>query len=381
VDVRNRDLKENRLMGINIDKFFMPSVANVIGTDLSTYKIVSSNQFACNLMHVGRDEKMPIAILPEGSDPIIVSPAYLVFEIKIGQNLMSQYLMMWFRRTEFDRLAWFYTDADVRGGLDRSALLDITLPIPSIEEQRRVVSEYEALTQRVKINNQLIAKLEDTAQTIYRKMFVDGIDEKHLPEGWRMGTLGDIAEIIDGDRGLNYPNGEDLRDSGYCLFLNASNVTSNGFNFKSNIFISEIKDRLLRKGKLTRGDIVFTTRGSVGNFAYFSDYIVYDNMRINSGMVILRNRSSKDDIMPFIYSILSTANFKNQVECYLSGSAQPQLPIKDMTCIPILIPRYEKIIQYSFMNKKIICYKDVAKNENLILNKMQSLILSELSVI
>ena len=196
-----------------------------------------------------------------------------------------------------------------------------------------------------------------------------------------MGTLGDIAEIIDGDRGLNYPNGEDLRDSGYCLFLNASNVTSNGFNFKSNIFISEIKDRLLRKGKLTRGDIVFTTRGSVGNFAYFSDYIVYDNMRINSGMVILRNRSSKDDIMPFIYSILSTANFKNQVECYLSGSAQPQLPIKDMTCIPILIPRYEKIIQYSFMNKKIICYKDVAKNENLILNKMQSLILSELSVI
>ena len=84
VDVRNRDLKENRLMGINIDKFFMPSVANVIGTDLSTYKIVSSNQFACNLMHVGRDEKMPIAILPEGSDPIIVSPAYLVFEIKIG---------------------------------------------------------------------------------------------------------------------------------------------------------------------------------------------------------------------------------------------------------------------------------------------------------
>jgi type I restriction enzyme S subunit len=208
VDVRNRDLKENRLMGINIDKFFIPSVANVIGTDLSTYKIVSSNQFACNLMHVGRDEKMPIAILPEGSDPIIVSPAYLVFEIKIGQNLMPQYLMMWFRRTEFDRLAWFYTDADVRGGLDRSALLDVTLPIPSIEEQRRVVSEYEALTQRVKINNQLIAKLEDTAQTIYRKMFVDGIDEKHLPEGWRMGTIGELVEsTLGGDWGKDSVSG------------------------------------------------------------------------------------------------------------------------------------------------------------------------------
>lgn len=135
VNVRNRDLKITKPMGINIDKHFMPSVANVIGTDLSNYKLVSKRQFACNLMHVGRDEKIPMAILGS-DDPIIVSPAYFVFEVSNPDILFPEYLMMWFSRKEFDRNAWFYTDADVRGGMGKDALLDMKLPIPSIEQQR-----------------------------------------------------------------------------------------------------------------------------------------------------------------------------------------------------------------------------------------------------
>ena len=192
VNVRNRELKVTKPMGINIDKHFMPSVANVIGTDLSTYKLVSRMQFACNLMHVGRDEKIPIALLT-GDKPIIVSPAYFVFEVIESNVLLPEYLMMWFRRKEFDRNAWFYTDADVRGGMSKEALLDMQLPIPSITRQREIVSEYETLSNRIRLNNQMIQHLEATAQTLYRKTFVDNIDKENLPEGWRMGTLGEVA--------------------------------------------------------------------------------------------------------------------------------------------------------------------------------------------
>ena len=193
VNVRNRDEKITKPMGINIDKHFMPSVANVIGTDLSAYKLVSKNQFACNLMHVGRDEKIPMAMQTD-DNPIIVSPAYFVFEISQTEVLLPEYLMMWFSRPEFDRNAWFYTDADVRGGMDKSAFMDMMLPLPSIERQREIVEEYETLSRRISLNEQMIQKLEATAQALYRKMFVDGIDKENLPEGWRMGTLGEFCK-------------------------------------------------------------------------------------------------------------------------------------------------------------------------------------------
>src|SRR5574344_1230230 len=199
VNVRNLDLAVTRLMGININKHFMPSVANTIGTDMSTYKIVDKSQFACNLMHVGRDEKIPIAIQTD-NDKIIVSPAYFVFEVIDKTKLLPEYLMMWFSRGEFDRNAWFYTDADVRGGMNNKDLLAMTLPIPDIAEQQRIVAEYEALSRRIAINEQICTKLEETAQALYRKMFVDNIDKENLPDGWRMGTIGELCEISSSKR-------------------------------------------------------------------------------------------------------------------------------------------------------------------------------------
>lgn len=208
VNLRNRELKVTKPMGINIDKRFMPSVANVIGTDLSAYKMVCKNQFACNLMHVGRDEKIPIAMHTD-DNPIIVSPAYFVFEIipvethgraslHNDNELLPEYLMMWFRRAEFDRNAWFYTDADVRGGMDKKALMDMRLPVPTLARQREIVAEYETLGRRIRLNEQMIAKLEETAQALYRKMFVEGVDKENLPEGWKLGKLGDFGDVVTG---------------------------------------------------------------------------------------------------------------------------------------------------------------------------------------
>ena len=168
VKEKNITLEATLLLGININKFFMPSVANVIGTDMSNYRIVKKNQFACNRMHVGRDYRIPVA-LSNREEPFMVSPAYDVFEIIDTSVLLPEYLMMWFSRKEFDRNAWFYTDADVRGGLHWKAFCDMQLPIPSIEKQREIVKEYHIIQNRILLNNQLISKLEETAQAIYKQ--------------------------------------------------------------------------------------------------------------------------------------------------------------------------------------------------------------------
>jgi type I restriction enzyme S subunit len=159
VKIRNAELKAEKLLGINIDKFFMPSVANVVGTEMSVYKIVKKNQFACNRMHVGRDYRLPVS-MSKTDEEFMISPAYDVFEILDTNILAPEYLMMWFSRREFDRNAWFYTDADVRGGLHWKALCDMQLPIPTITKQQEIVNEYNVIQSRISLNQQLIQKLE-----------------------------------------------------------------------------------------------------------------------------------------------------------------------------------------------------------------------------
>ena len=201
VNVRNRELEVTKLVGLTIDKAFIPSVANVIGTDLSNYKIIRKEQFACSLMQVSRDGKMPVAMFEE--DEAIMSPAYPMFEVVDKEILLPQYLMMWFSRSEFDREASYYAVGGVRGSLTWEDFCNMQLPIPSITRQREIVAEYETLTRRIRINEQMIQNLESTAQTLYRKMFVDGIDKENLPEGWRMGKIGDLFEL---QRGFDLPS-------------------------------------------------------------------------------------------------------------------------------------------------------------------------------
>jgi type I restriction enzyme S subunit len=158
VDTRNSGMVTDRLLGINIDKYFMPSVANVIGTDLSRYKLISKGLFACNPMHVGRDERLPVALYNE-DEPAIVSPAYFMFEVIDTKELLPEYLMMWFRRAEFDRICWLKTDGSVRGGLSWDDLGRMELPVPSIDRQKAVIKAYQTITDRIalkrKINDNL----------------------------------------------------------------------------------------------------------------------------------------------------------------------------------------------------------------------------------
>lgn len=143
-------------------------------------------------------------------------------------------------------------------------------------------------------------------------------------------------EIIDGDRGKNYPKNNELTNSGYCLFLSAANVTKNGLRFSNNSFITKEKDALLRKGKLMPQDIVLTTRGTVGNVGFYSDDVPYPNMRINSGMVIIRPGEDFDTM--FLYQYLRSCYFRAQITQFQSGAAQPQLPISTLQKMKVIKP-------------------------------------------
>lgn len=186
IDTRNTDSVTDRVLGINIDKFFMPSVANVIGTDLSKYKLITKGKFACNPMHVGRDERLPVALYEE-DEPAIVSPAYFMFEIIDRTLLDESYLMMWFRRPEFDRICWLHTDGSVRGGITWDDICRLEFPVPAIEEQREIVRSYKAISERIAIKKQINDNLEATAQVYFDSLFFG----KSEPDC----TLADIALV------------------------------------------------------------------------------------------------------------------------------------------------------------------------------------------
>jgi len=156
--------------------------------------------------------------------------------------------------------------------------------------------------------------------------------------GWKQAEIESAPlRVIDGDRGKQYPKRRAFSHEGHCVFLNTSNVTRKGFDFSFCDFITEERDSLLRKGKLNRGDVVLTTRGTVGNAAYYSNSISYEHIRINSGMVILRAEAGAYD-PKFLYFVARSKDFQSQIQSLRTGSAQPHLPIRDLKRIEIPIP-------------------------------------------
>ena len=194
VDVRNRDLEVKLSQGISNEKFFQQP--KQVAENPYNDKVVRKGQFAFNRATTRNGNKISIAYR-EGED-CTVSASYCVFYVTNEKNLLSKYLMMWFRRPEFDRYAIYHSHGSAHEYFTFENMCEVELPIPPIEQQQRIVSEYEAVTRRICLNEQIITKLEETSQALYRKMFVDGIDKENLPEGWRIGTLGEISDFKNG---------------------------------------------------------------------------------------------------------------------------------------------------------------------------------------
>jgi len=224
VDVRNDDEKVSLLLWVTVEKKFIPSVANTIWTDMSNYKIIRKWQFACSLMQVRRDKKIPVALLKD-YDEAIVTSAYPVFEVNNESEILPEYLMMWFSRKEFDRESCFYAVWWVRWSLEWEDFCNMKLPIPPLQEQQRLIDEYNIIQNRININNNIIQKLEKTAHTIYKQRFIDfdfpnnewkpykssGWEmvyckelEKNIPNWWWLKRCQDVAPIITGKEDANF---------------------------------------------------------------------------------------------------------------------------------------------------------------------------------
>ena len=361
VNVRNSDLRVAKPMGINIEKCFMPSVANVIGTDLSVYKLVFRNQFACNLMHVGRDEKIPMAMHTD-VNPIIVSPAYFVFEITKTKELLPEFLMMWFRRTEFDRNAWFYTDADVRGGLNKDALLDMRLPIPSIDRQREIVSKYETLSNRIRLNEQMIEKLEATAQALYRKMFVDGVDKENLPEGWRIGKLTDIANYLNGIACQQY----ETLEQEFLPVLKIRELSQGCCDNNSD----HVEMAIPKEYVINNGDVIFSWSATL-----FIDIWCGGKCALNQHLFKVSSEK-----YPKWFYFLWTQKYIEEWKRLISAKATSMGHIKreDLESAEVIIPSDDCMIEYDKMMSPIFDTYALKKQENLKLTELQSLLLARM---
>lgn len=366
VDVRNRDLKVTRLMGINIEKRFMPSVANVVGTDLSNYKVVSKVQFACNLMHVGRDEKIPVA-LQKDDEPIIVSPAYVVFEVVDTNVLLTEYLMMWFSRSEFDRSAWFYTDGDVRGGMDRDALFDMQIPVPAIEKQRETVAEYNTLATRIETNKKLIATLEQTAGALYRHTFIDNIDPNNLPQGWRMGTVGEFcAKMTSG--GTPSRTNNDYWNSKDYPWLKTGEVQNNVI-FETEEYISETGLKNSSAKLIPAGSVVMAMYGAT---AAQVGYLQCETTT-NQACCNMICKSEIDAAFLYFHFLAK----QEEIKRLATGGAQENLSQDVISAQPILIVDDNSVKQpfSAIMQKFVCCFKEIK-----ILTQVQTLLLSKMGV-
>lgn len=261
VENRNRDLKVSKLVGLSMTKEFRVSTSNIVGTDMSVYKVVNKWQFSCDFMSVIRVHKFPV-VLKTDEEPVLVSPAYTVFEVNSEEELNPEYLMMWFRRSEFDRYADFKCDSAIRGGFDWDALNDCMLPIPNIEKQQEIVKEYNIIQNRITLNNQLITKLEETAQAIYKQWFVDfefpdengkpyksnGGEmvwceelEKEIPEGWDVKSIGDVVETLGG--GTPSTDENDYWENGNILWFSPTDLTKG-----NSIFLNDTDKKITTLG-------------------------------------------------------------------------------------------------------------------------------------
>ena len=261
--------------------------------------------------------------------------------VDIDESIWDKHFLCKFILSKNDLLISQSRGATIKG-IRIDTLSNLIVPDILIDEQRKIAAVLDKVSDLIAKRRQQLDKLDELIKARFVEMFGD---PRINNLGMELMPMTELCNIIDGDRGKNYPTQDEFSDEGYCLFLNAKNVTTNGFDFENCMFITKEKDELLRKGHLNRGDIVLTTRGTIGNLAFYDNSVSYENIRINSGMVILR---MNHDLVSEHFFI---EQFKMQLslikEKIASGSAQPQLPISTMNKIMMLVPSIELQNQFA----------------------------------
>ena len=262
VDERNKDLSVTKLLGVSISKKFIPSIANIVGTDLSNYKIVRTGQFAYGPVTSRNGEKISIAYLDE--EDCIISSSYTVFEVENKEELDPEYLMLWFSRPEFDRYARYKSHGSVREIFDWNELCMVELPVPDIEKQRKIVKAYKTITDRIDLKQKINDNLEETAQSLFQEQFAAFYNENELPDGYSIATLDSLCSIKGGKR---LPADGELLDTPTAHpYIRVRDLGSNRYVCLTNQFqyIDEETHSAISRYIVNTNDIVISIVGTIG---------------------------------------------------------------------------------------------------------------------
>ncbi|GHV78380.1 hypothetical protein AGMMS49944_01710 [Spirochaetia bacterium] len=326
VDDRNFEFKVDTLLGVSINKYFMPSVANIVGTDLSNYKIIKKHQFACSLMQVSRDEKIPIDCLTD-YDIAIVSPAYAVFKVSDTTKLLPQYLSLWFKRSEFDREASFLGVGGIRGSMTWDDFCNMEFPLPPIERQKATVKAYKTVADRITLKRKINEKLEEMAGAYFQSIFRN-YDE--LPNKWSYAQVGDFCQE-------NITNLSTLDEFESIKYLDTGNITKNHIeNFQTFNIGDDIPSRAKRK--VFDGDIVYSTvRPNLRHYGLLKN--PPDNMIVSTGFAVLHN-TNKAVSNELLYMWLTNESILEYLQSLAENSVStyPALNVSDLLEVKIIIP-------------------------------------------
>lgn len=309
VDIRNRDLSITNLLGVSIEKKFIPSIANIVGTDLSSYKIVRTGQFAYGPVTSRNGDKISIALL-EGDD-CIISSSYSVFEIINKEKLNAEYLMLWFSRPEFDRYSRFRSHGSVREIFDWEELCSVELPIPDIKKQKEIVNAYRTITKRIELKRKINDNLAETAQSIFKRTFVEPIKDG-LPSSWSIVPLEQVANLgAGGDRPDVF---SDVKTLTCQIPIYSNGIENEGLYGYTN------------KSKVQAESVTISARGTVG-YVFLRQEPFVPIVRL----IYIYPKNNKVTAK-YLYFAL------RYVEMNSTGTSQQQITVPDFKNTPITIP-------------------------------------------
>lgn len=358
IDERNKSLESSEVLGISIDKEFMPSVANTIGTDLSNYKLLRMNTFACNPMHVGRDERLPVSLYKKDI-PAIVSPAYFMFRVKDENKVMPDFLMLIFKRDDFDRNCWFRTDGSVRGGITWNDICEIELPVPDLKEQEKIVNTYNAITKRIQLKQKINENLSNQLSCLYEVLCSEEKSKK-----WKEVLLDEIIENKRNNIKVeNIPN-----DS---IYVGLEHIPRKIIVLNNHGTSKEVLSDKLRASK---GDILF---GKIRPYFHKVSVNPYDEIYC-SGDALVFNAKQKE-LYGFILLTVFSEQFVNYAVKLSNGAKMPRAEWKDLKRYMVKLPDTETLITLNNAVNNVLAYIYTNLHEITKLQELKQLVISRIS--
>ena len=348
VDVRNTDGKEENLFGVSVQKMFIPSIANTIGTDFTKYKVVKRGQFTYIPDTSRRGDKIGIALLMD-YDEGLVSNIYTVFEVKDENELLPEYLMLWFSRPEFDRYARFKSHGSVREIMDWDEMCKVELPVPSIDKQRSIVKAYQTITERIELKRRINDNLAAQMRAYFKEYTANNASIT--------GKLKDYSVMQYGytETATTEPVGP--------KFLRITDIAQNYIDWNG-VPYCPISEGNHEKYVLSEGDVVVARTGATVGYAKMVGRNIPDSVFAS---FLVRIRPIDDEYRYYFGLAITSSEFLDFVQTNAGGSAQPQANPPLLGEFELSIPNKQSLPEF---NTKISSFLGVIESNETEISKL-----------